>query len=211
MALSFPSSPSNGQTYTHGDVTYEFDGKRWRSQASSIDLSAYATSTQLTAAISSATSGLATTASVDSAIATAQSNLAPSVRRFEKYLNTGASAATHRLALYSRHWWGNGNMRVHVYENYYGASSYYRLYTVDGHTRVSHGGGQPSANLRTNMGGHCTVTVSNWDSTNQRANVNLYTPAYRGAWVVIELTTYSDTPPTNATNAVWLDGFKEIS
>ena len=32
MALSFPNSPSNGQTYTSGSDTYVFDGKRWGKQ-----------------------------------------------------------------------------------------------------------------------------------------------------------------------------------
>ena len=68
MALSFPSSPSNGQTYTHGDVTYEFDGKRWRSQASSIDLSAYYSKAEVDARIPS-TAGFVQQSQLNSAIA----------------------------------------------------------------------------------------------------------------------------------------------
>ena len=45
MALSFPSSPSNGQTYNYNGDTYIFDGKRWKSQAQSIDLTPFATET----------------------------------------------------------------------------------------------------------------------------------------------------------------------
>lgn len=132
------------------------------------------------------------------------------IRTFQKYISTGSSAATHRIAIYSRHWWGSGNMRVKLYDNYYGPNSYYREYTIDGHTRVSHGGGQPSANLRVDHGGHCSVNTSSWDSTNQRANVNVYTPAYRGTWCIVELTNYSTSVPTGAANSVWLDGFTEI-
>ena len=47
MALSFPGSPSNGQTYTYNGVTYEFDGKRWKSQALAADLSSFVTSSDL--------------------------------------------------------------------------------------------------------------------------------------------------------------------
>lgn len=38
MALSFPSSPSNGQTYSYNGDTYIFDGKRWGKQADSINV-----------------------------------------------------------------------------------------------------------------------------------------------------------------------------
>ena len=69
MALTFPNSPSNGQTYNYNGDTYVFDGKRWKSQAQSIDLTPFATDAELAAA----TSGLASTSYVDNAVAGAAS------------------------------------------------------------------------------------------------------------------------------------------
>ena len=82
MALTFPSSPSNGQTYSYNGDTYVFDGKRWKSQAQSIDLTPFATDAELASAVSDkvtttamnsaisiATSGLASTSYVDTQIA----------------------------------------------------------------------------------------------------------------------------------------------
>lgn len=37
MALTFPSSPTIGQTYTLNGEIYQYDGKRWRTQISAID------------------------------------------------------------------------------------------------------------------------------------------------------------------------------
>lgn len=130
------------------------------------------------------------------------------LRRFEGEFSVGNSTLTQRIAVYSRHWWGSGNMRVHLYDMYYGPNSYYRMYSIDGHTRVSHSGGAPTATLRTDHGGHCSVTVSNWDSTNQRANINVYVPNYRRTYVVIEIEDgVADTVnmPTNAANKVYID------
>jgi len=31
MAINFPNSPTNGQTFTVGDITYEYDGTKWES------------------------------------------------------------------------------------------------------------------------------------------------------------------------------------
>ena len=69
MALTFPSSPSNGQQYNYNGDTYIFDGKRWKSQAQSIDLEPFATDAEVASAISIATSGLASTSYVDTQIA----------------------------------------------------------------------------------------------------------------------------------------------
>ena len=30
MAITFPTSPSNGDTITSGDVTWTFDGEKWK-------------------------------------------------------------------------------------------------------------------------------------------------------------------------------------
>jgi hypothetical protein len=29
MAIDFPASPTNGQTFTSGSVTYTYDGTKW--------------------------------------------------------------------------------------------------------------------------------------------------------------------------------------
>jgi len=36
MALSFPSSPTNGQTYTYSGTTYTYDGKRWVAKTNTV-------------------------------------------------------------------------------------------------------------------------------------------------------------------------------
>lgn len=65
MALSFPSSPSTGQTYAYNGVTYEFDGKRWKAQAQAVDFDAtYATDAEL----ASIASGLASKSSYSTTI-----------------------------------------------------------------------------------------------------------------------------------------------
>ena len=127
-------------------------------------------------------------------------------RTFEGYINTGSSGGTSHIMTYSRRWWGSGNTRIHIYENYYGPNSYYRMYELNGHTRVSHGGGAPTAYLRENYGGHCTVSVNNWDSTNQRADIIFNMPSYRGAFVVIEtFSPISSSEPTGASNYIWIN------
>jgi hypothetical protein len=39
MAIDFPASPTNGQTFTSGSVTYTFDGTKWTAETGSVSLS----------------------------------------------------------------------------------------------------------------------------------------------------------------------------
>jgi hypothetical protein len=39
MAIDFPASPTNGQTFTSGSVTYTYDGTKWTAETGSVSLS----------------------------------------------------------------------------------------------------------------------------------------------------------------------------
>ena len=75
MAISFPSNPTNGQTYTVGSVTWTYDGVKWSGTASGIANLAggsagtvpYQSATSTTAQLAAGTAGSILTANGASA------------------------------------------------------------------------------------------------------------------------------------------------
>lgn len=55
MALTFPSSPTNGQTYTYSGTTYTYDGKRWVATTNTITQASTTVTTSSTAPSNPAT------------------------------------------------------------------------------------------------------------------------------------------------------------
>ena len=123
MALTFPSSPSNGQTYSYNGDTYIFDGKRWTKQAQTLDLdSVYATDAEL----ASATSGLASTSYVDTQLA-----------------NAGGSSVTHSATAPSSPvdgdmWFDSANKKLYIYDS--GWQKIQALFSASGGTTWDSGG-----------------------------------------------------------------------
>ena len=58
MPISFPTNPSTGQSHSHNNKTYKFNGKRWYSESPGLDLTPYATTADVAAAIASNSGGL---------------------------------------------------------------------------------------------------------------------------------------------------------
>ena len=95
---------------------------------------------------------------------------------------TGASGGTYPIMRYGRHWWGTGNFHVHIHETWYGPSTNYGHFIINGHTRSAN----PS--IATVYNHSCpTPFAANYNSTYERCDIQFSHGAYFRYTIVCEV------------------------
>ena len=107
-------------------------------------------------------------------------------KTFVKYVNASASAVTHNLLRFRKHYWGPGIFRVVTQRAYYDSYSYGE-YVCYGHTRSGH---SPYTNIATIRSGYgpswSSITyVSGYQEG--YADLTFTCPAYYGFTITIEV------------------------
>ena len=93
----------------------------------------------------------------------------------------GQGTVTDVVCYYSRYWWGEGVMLIHVFRYYYGPNSDYSLFRVNGHTRS----GNPSIGTLIS-GGAPTPFATDYNSGLERSTIKLSVGDYFRCEVMIE-------------------------
>lgn len=102
-------------------------------------------------------------------------------KRITQSTYTGASGGTYTIMMFGRHWWGTGNMHIHIHETWYGPNASYGHFLVHGHTRS----GNPSIHTVSNTGAPVPFPT-NYNGTYERCQIAFSHGSYYRYTIVCE-------------------------